>query len=411
MKQKVNILEIMGGRGTFTGATMKSAGEENVNIVGYIEADMNNAKNKNNKHNIKYKGNNCIGVYNARFGKFNYYKPKDVNYFRFEEIKDIVHIAFVSYPSYTFDRDNQDSNLEKLPNSIHNAMQILRPWCVVIDYTYTSKDENEVFLFMQHIQEFEKLGYDIFIDNYNAKDFDVPQNRERVCVVLFLKYAIDSSEFIFPRKTPTNKTCWDLIDKEYSKDESDKKFTIDVGNGKYIEGAIIFRDCGYQYVGNNLLDAFGIKNTSNTSQPYNFNILFYLDKLSRFDIAYTVYSNVFNNIEQQIKFSKDEKLTEDDFYSSLDKVPYKQIIERAGGNYGDTLFPGGNTAAGNDFYINNYIDDPDTINKSYYWELTEGTSKLVGFNLRNCDDYEDHFIESGGELDFKITSLQFYYYN
>ena len=218
MKQKVNILEIMGGRGTFTGATMKSAGEENVNIVGYIEADMNNAKNKNNKYNIKYKGNNCIGVYNARFGKFNYYKPKDVNYFRFEEIKDIVHIAFVSYPSYTFDRDNQDSNLEKLPNSIHNAMQILRPWCVVIDYTYTSKDENEVFLFMQHIQEFEKLGYDIFIDNYNAKDFDVPQNRERVCVVLFLKYAIDSSEFTFPRKTPTNKTCWDLIDKEYSKD-------------------------------------------------------------------------------------------------------------------------------------------------------------------------------------------------
>ena len=200
-------------------------------------------------------------------------------------------------------------------------------------------------------------------------------------------------------------------DKEYSKDESDKKFTIDVGNGKYIEGAIIFRDCGYQYVGNNLLDAFGIKNTSNTSQPYNFNILFYFDKLSRFEINYNVYSNVFNNIDQQIKFSKDEKLTEDDFYSSLDKVPYKQIIERAGGNYGDTLFPGGNTAAGNDFYINNYIDDPDTINKYYYWALTEGNSKLVGFNLRNCDDYEDHFIESGGELDFKITSLQFYYYN
>ena len=199
-------------------------------------------------------------------------------------------------------------------------------------------------------------------------------------------------------------------DKEYNKDESDKKFTIDVGNGKYIEGAIIFRDCGYQYVGNNLLDAFGIKNTSNTSQAYNFNILFYFDKLSRFDIAYTVYSNVFNDIDQQIKFSKDEKLTEDDFYSSLDKVPYKQIIERAGGNYGDTLFPGGDTAAGNDFYINNYIDDPDTINKSYRWALTEGTSKLVGFNVRNCDDYEDHFIESNGELRFNITSLQLYYY-
>lgn len=196
-------------------------------------------------------------------------------------------------------------------------------------------------------------------------------------------------------------------DKEYSKDESDKKFTIDVGNGKYIEGAIIFRDCGYQYVGNNLLDAFGIKNTSDTSQAYNFNILFYFDKLSRFDVAYTTHATVFNWIDYEIKFARDDKLTDDDFYSSLDKVPYKQIYEHSGGNYGDTLFPGGNTAAGNYYTIKQYVDSEDTVYRTSYWALTEGTSKLVGLNFTKYDNY---LIESGGELDFKLTSLQFYYY-
>lgn len=195
-------------------------------------------------------------------------------------------------------------------------------------------------------------------------------------------------------------------DKEYSKDESDKKFTIDVGNGKYIEGAIIFRDCSYQYVGNNLLDAFGIKNTSNTSQAYNFNILFYFDKLKRFDVNYTAHSTVYNWIDYEIKFARDDKLTEEDFYSSLDKVPYKQIYERAGGNYGDTLFPGGNTAASNYFTINQYVDSEDTVTRGFYWALTEGTSKLVGFNFTQ---YDNNLIESRGELDFKLNLLQFYY--
>ena len=197
-------------------------------------------------------------------------------------------------------------------------------------------------------------------------------------------------------------------DKEYNKDESDKKFTIDVGNGKYIEGAIIFRDCSYQYVGNNLLDAFGIKNTSNTSQAYNFNILFYFDKLTRFDVNYTAHSTVYNWIDYEIKFARDDKLTEDDFYSSLDKVPYKQIYERAGGNYGDTLFPGGNTAASNYFTIKQYVGSEDTVTRGFYWALEEGTSKVVGFNFTH---YNNNLIESSGELDFKLNLLQFYYQN
>ena len=195
-------------------------------------------------------------------------------------------------------------------------------------------------------------------------------------------------------------------DKEYSEDEADKKFSIDVGNGKHIDGAIIFRDCSYQYVGDNLLDVFGIKNTSDESQAYNFNILFYLDNLTRFDIGYTAHSTVFNWIEHEIKFARDDKLTGDDLYSSLANVPYKQIVERAGGSYGNTLFPGGDKAKANYYTINQYIDDPDTKDRAFYHALNEGTSKLVGFNITYNDDW---LIESRGELDFKINLIQLFY--
>ena len=194
--------------------------------------------------------------------------------------------------------------------------------------------------------------------------------------------------------------------KEYKAGESDKKFTIEVGNDKYIQGAIIFRDCNYQYVGENLLDVFGIKNTSGDDQAYNFNILFYLDNLTRFDLSYTAHSTVYSWIEHEIKFARDDKLTGNDLYSSLANVPYKQVTERAGGSYGNTLFPGGDTAACNYYTLNRTFDDPDTKTRSFTWTLNEKTSKLVGFNITH---YENELIEDRGEMDFKLNLLQFYY--
>ena len=194
--------------------------------------------------------------------------------------------------------------------------------------------------------------------------------------------------------------------KEYKPGESDKKFTIDVGNDKYIQGAIIFRDCDYQYVGENLLDVFGIKNTSDGDQAYNFNILFYLDNLTRFDLSYTAHSTVYSWIEHEIKFARDDKLTGDDLYSSLANVPYKQVIERAGGSLGNTLFPGGDMAKCHYYTLNNTFDDPDTKTRAYTLSLNGKTSKLVGFNITYS---ENVLIESRGEIDFKFNLIQLFY--
>ena len=188
--------------------------------------------------------------------------------------------------------------------------------------------------------------------------------------------------------------------KQYKEGQADKKFTIDVGNGRTIEGAVIFRNCDYQYVGKNLLDVFGIKNKSESPVTYNFNILFSVDNLMRLDIAYTARSDVYNWIEQEIKFGN---LDNSDFYTNLSAVNYDWITERAGGGYGHRLFPGGDMAASNYFELN-HGDIPGTRDRSFGWALTSEPCNLVGFNLTH---YDENKICGYGELNFNIRKITF----
>ena len=189
--------------------------------------------------------------------------------------------------------------------------------------------------------------------------------------------------------------------KEYGKDGADKKFTIDVGNGRTIQGAIIFRDCSYQFVGDTLLDAIGINNKSNSAQAYNFNILFSIDNLMRLDVAYTASSDVYNWIEQEIKFGNLSGTS--DFYTNLSAVNYDWITEKAGGGYGDRLFPGGEMAAANYFELN-HGDTPGTRDRAFNWALVSEPANLVGYNFSY---YDNNFIEAHGQLSFNINKLVF----
>ena len=56
---------------------------------------------------------------------------------------------------------------------------------------------------------FEDLGYKVFSDILNSKNFGVPQNRERIYVVAF-RNDIAPEEFIFPKMTDDTKRLWDI---------------------------------------------------------------------------------------------------------------------------------------------------------------------------------------------------------
>lgn len=56
---------------------------------------------------------------------------------------------------------------------------------------------------------FENLGYKIFSDILNSKNFGVPQNRERIYIVAF-RNDIAPDKFIFPNPTDSTKTLSDI---------------------------------------------------------------------------------------------------------------------------------------------------------------------------------------------------------
>lgn len=60
-------------------------------------------------------------------------------------------------------------------------------------------------------QTFEEIGYKVFSDVLNSKNFGVPQNRERIYIVAF-RNDIAPKEFIFPKCTDDTKRIKDIIE-------------------------------------------------------------------------------------------------------------------------------------------------------------------------------------------------------
>lgn len=58
---------------------------------------------------------------------------------------------------------------------------------------------------------FEDIGYNVFSDVLNSKDFGVPQNRERIYIVCFRK-DLKIENFDFPIKTDSSKKLRDIIE-------------------------------------------------------------------------------------------------------------------------------------------------------------------------------------------------------
>lgn len=55
-----------------------------------------------------------------------------------------------------------------------------------------------------------EIGYNYYYDVLNAKDFGIPQNRERIYIVAFRK-DIDSTSFVFPKKITPTLSLHDLL--------------------------------------------------------------------------------------------------------------------------------------------------------------------------------------------------------
>ena len=191
--------------------------------------------------------------------------------------------------------------------------------------------------------------------------------------------------------------------KQYNVGEYDKRFTISLGGNKIIQGAILFRDCGYQFTGNTLGDAFGINNTDNKDNAYNFNLIFSFENVTSMSINYSAYSTTYNYIFHQIKYSY---LNGEDFYSSLNSASYADLVARADPS---ELYVYDSFAT---YEIKKDVSDPpipDTLDQSFFYTLdaSDAHMNMVAFNL-NCGT-SGSLIAANNSLEFTIKSLSFTY--
>lgn len=74
-----------------------------------------------------------------------------------------------------------------------------------------SHDRGRTFKIIK--KTFEDLGYKVFSEVLNSKDFGVPQNRERIYIVAF-KNDIAPEEFVFPKPVDDTKRIKDIIEEK-----------------------------------------------------------------------------------------------------------------------------------------------------------------------------------------------------
>ena len=76
------------------------------------------------------------------------------------------------------------------------------------------------------INELHEYGYNTYYKVLNAKDYGIPQNRERVYLIIVLK-ELDNGKFVFPEPFDNGIRLKDVLE-----DEVDEKYYINTPKAK-----------------------------------------------------------------------------------------------------------------------------------------------------------------------------------
>ena len=103
---------------------------------------------------------------------------------------------------------------------------------------FVNHDKGKTFKVVQ--ETLEDLGYKVYSEVLNTKDYGIPQNRERIYIVAFLDHGVD---FSFPKKRELTTTIHHYLDEEVS-----ENFYYD-GKPLYekIKDDVVSRDTVYQW--------------------------------------------------------------------------------------------------------------------------------------------------------------------
>lgn len=177
----------------------------------------------------------------------------------------------------------------------------------------------------------------------------------------------------------------------------DKQFQISLGNDKYINGALIFSDCGNQFVGDDLSDSFGLDNSEQTvSNAFNFNFLFsFENNITDASVNFTVVDTLnatSTTYAYRLRFAYKVDDDSSQFYTRI-KDNLNDITR-----YESGFFNGNYTA---------YTEKLSSTEQSKSISGDKGThnhNTIVDFNFNS----QNH-VPAKDKVTFQITSISFTY--
>ncbi len=145
----------------------------------------------------------------------------DVRNLKFESLGDI-EILTAGFPCQPFSimgykRGFNDSR-GNLFFEIARAIDIIRPRYVFLENVKNLMYHDNGKTFLVIYNSLVQFGYFVKYKVINAKDVDIPQNRERVFIVAFRDYD-DCLRFEFPEAVPFEKTIDDIVDRSVKQDD------------------------------------------------------------------------------------------------------------------------------------------------------------------------------------------------
>lgn len=210
----LNVIELFGGIGAFTQA-VKSL-DIPINIVDYVEI---------NPYSVK--------SYNAINGTD--FPPKDITQYhaigeKYSNIDVIMHGSPCQDFSVAGKQKGGTEGSGTRSSLLYETIRIVeecKPKVVIWENVPNLVSSKFRHVFMDYVRKMIALGYRSYYKVLNAKDYGIPQNRERVFTVSILG---GHKPYVFPEKEPLHLRLIDLLEKNvdesyYLSDKMIEKFT------------------------------------------------------------------------------------------------------------------------------------------------------------------------------------------
>lgn len=212
--KKLRVIELFGGIGALT----KALKELNIatEIVDYVEID-------------KY----AVKSYNAINGTS--FERQDIKEFNkvYKDIDLIMHGSPCQDFSIAGNEKGGDEGSGTRSSLMFETLRIvksIKPKYVIWENVKNLLSKKHKHNFDRYLTEMENIGYKNYYQILNAKDFNIPQNRERIFTISIRKDI--KKDFTFPEKEPLKNLLNDFLEKKV-----DESYYLSQKNYNYFIGA------------------------------------------------------------------------------------------------------------------------------------------------------------------------------